>query len=84
MSMEITDKEVVDLLEKVEKIKTNLDNKTITVDDVEEEYVIFLNLLYEIEIQELENNIKRLNSDIEEYKVRIRNAIEFLKSKRNS
>lgn len=82
--MEITDKEVVDLLEKVEKIKTNLDNKTITVDDVEEEYVIFLNLLYEIEIQELENNIKRLNSDIEEYKVRIRNAIEFLKSKRNS
>ena len=43
--MEITDKEVVDLLEKVEIIKTNLDNKTITVDDVEEEYVVFLNLL---------------------------------------
>ena len=57
--MEITDKEVVDLLEKVEIIKTNLDNKTITVDDVEEEYVVFLNLLYEMEIQELENNIKR-------------------------
>lgn len=82
--MEITDKEVVDLLEKVEIIKTNLDNKTITVDDVEEEYVVFLNLLYEMEIQELENNIKRLNSDIEEYKARMRNAIEFLKSKRNS
>ena len=82
--MEITDKEVVDLLEKVEEIKTNLDNKTITVDDVEEEYVIFLNLLYEIEIQELENNIKRLNSNIEEYKVRLKNAIEFLKNKRKS
>lgn len=80
--MQITDTEVLQALKKVESVKNDLDHDKITIDDVSEEYITILNLIYEIEISEVENNIARLNRDIEDYKVRMKNAIDYLKSKR--
>ena len=70
------------VINKVESLKSALDNNQMSIDDVPEEYVTFLNLIYELEIKEAQKNIEILDEQIENYKVRMRNAIDYLKSKK--
>ena len=70
------------VINKVESLKSALDNNQMSIDDVPEEYVTFLNLIYELEIKEAQKNIEILDNQIENYKVRMRNAIDYLKSKK--
>ena len=80
--MENKEKYIELVISKVENLKSALDNNQMSIDDVPEEYITFLNLIYEIEIKEAQKNIEILDNQIENYKVRMRNAIDYLKSKK--
>lgn len=80
--MENKEKYIELVISKVENLKSALDNNEMTIDDVPEEYITFLNLIYELEIKEAQKNIEILDNQIENYKVRMRNAIDYLKSKK--
>ena len=80
--MENKEKYIELVISKVENLKSALDNNQMSIDDVPEEYITFLNLIYELEIKEAQKNIEILDNQIENYKVRMRNAIDYLKSKK--
>lgn len=70
-------------IERMEKLKNEFEKGNIKLQDISEEDAILMNVLYELEISELEEKIDNLESKIQDYKKRMKAAIEYLKSKRN-
>jgi len=69
-------------LKNIENLKNNLDSGKISSSDVPVEYINILNVLYRIEIDQARENIEEMNDEIEDYKKRMRNAINYLKDKK--
>lgn len=68
-------------IERIEKIKEDYEAGNITEKDIEDEDVELLNLMYNFEIEELELKIKQARAQLDDYKKRMKEAIEYLKHK---
>lgn len=72
-----------DLIE-LENIKENFENGNITIDDISIDDARLLNLMYDLEILETEYKINNIDEKLENYKTRMRAAIEYLKNKKKN
>ncbi len=66
----------------LENIRKNFENGNITLDDISIDDARLLNLIYDLEILETEENINQIDEKLESYKSRMRAAIEYLKNKK--
>lgn len=75
--------EIVYLKEKdrIDKIRYNFENGIISSNDITPDDTLLLSFMYQLEILSLDSRIKEQKEILEGYKVRLKNAIEYLKSK---
>lgn len=69
-------------VDNIEKIKLDFESSKIVESDLNKDQAILLGVLYELELIELEEKIENLKIEIEDYKNRMRKAIEYLKRKK--
>ncbi len=69
-------------MEKIEELKRGIESGALSPDDVPEEYINIMNVLYKLEADQAQDEVNILSAKIEEYKTRMRAAIDFLKGKR--
>lgn len=68
-------------IDRLEKIKEDYEAGNITEQEIEEEDVELLNLMYDFELEELEFKIRQARAQLDEYKIRMREAIDYLRQK---
>lgn len=71
-------------LERLKALREEFEAGRTSQDEMNPEDVILLNLIYKLEILDLEYSIDKEREILEDYKQRMRNAIDFLKSKKNT
>lgn len=69
-------------LNELENIRQNFESGNISLDEISIDDVRLLNLIYDLEILEAEENINQIDMKLESYKKRMRAAIEYLKNKK--
>lgn len=69
-------------LNELENIRQNFESGNISLDEISIDDVRLLNLIYDLEILETEENINQIDMKLESYKNRMRAAIEYLKNKK--
>lgn len=77
MVTEIKNKE----FKRLEEIASGLENKTITVDSISDNDVPLISALLQYEIYKVQDKISQVDEVISDYKKRMLNAIEYLKTK---
>lgn len=69
-------------LNELENIRQNFESGNISLDDISIDDARLLNLIYDLEILEAEDNVNQIDMKLESYKKRMRAAIEYLKNKK--
>ncbi len=77
MVTEIKNKE----FKRLEEIANGLESKTITVDSISDNDVPLISALLQYEIYKVQDKITQADEVISDYKKRMLNAIEYLKTK---
>lgn len=77
MITEIKNKE----FKRLEELANGLENKTITVENISDNDVPLVSALLQYEIYKVEDKINEADEVISDYKKRMLNAIEYLKTK---
>lgn len=70
--------------ERVLKIKEDFDARKIDIEDIPDEDVKLILDIYNLQIKKVNAEIVELKEKIEQYKTRIKDAIEYLNDKNNS
>lgn len=70
--------------ERVLKIKEDFDARKIDIEDISDEDVKLILDIYNLQIKKVNAEIVELKEKIEQYKTRIKDAIEYLNEKNNS
>lgn len=65
--------------ERILKLKQDFEDGNISQDEISEEDAKAISAIYNIEIANLKNEISEINDNIEEYKNRMKSALEYLK-----
>lgn len=68
--------------ERLKKVKEDFDNRLIEEKDISEEDTYFISSMYDYQIKNIMEEIKELQGCIEDYKKRMKDAIEYLDSKK--
>ena len=63
----------------LEKIKSDFETGKIKESDINGDEALLISVLYEVQLIELEDEIQKMKDEIEDYKKRMKKAIEFLK-----
>ena len=71
------------LYEKLVALKQKVDNNEISMDSLSNVEIAALSLMYEIEIMNLDEKLAIDEAQLNGYKIRFANAIEYLKKKKN-
>lgn len=66
---------------RLEELALGLENKTITVESISDNDVLLVSALLQYEIYKVADKINDANDIISDYKKRMLNAIEYLKTK---
>lgn len=77
MSTKIKNSEFV----RLEELASGLENKTISVESISDSDIPLVSALLQYEIYKVEDKIKEADEVISDYKKRMLNAIEYLKTK---
>lgn len=67
----------------IEKVKLDFESGKIKETDISKDEALLISVLYEVQLIELEDEIQKMKDEIEDYKIRMRKAIEFLKRKKS-
>lgn len=71
----------LDNIKRIEDLKIRFEEGNIAQKDMNVDDVILLDFMYQLELFDLEDNIKTQSQILENYKKRLRDAIDFLKNK---
>lgn len=71
----------LDNIKRIEDLKIRFEEGDIAQKDMNVDDVILLDFMYQLELFDLEDNIKTQSQILENYKKRLRDAIDFLKNK---
>ena len=63
----------------IEKVKLDFESGKIKETDISKDEALLISVLYEVQLIELEDEIQKMKDEIEDYKKRMKKAIEFLK-----
>ena len=63
----------------IEKVKLDFESGKIKETDISKDEALLISVLYEVQLIELDDEIKKMKDEIEDYKKRMKKAIEFLK-----
>ncbi len=66
---------------RLEELASGLENKTISVESISDSDIPLVSALLQYEIYKVEDKIKEADEVISDYKKRMLNAIEYLKTK---
>ena len=67
----------------LEKIKSDFETGKIKESDINGDEALLISVLYELQLIELDDEIQKMKDEIEDYKIRMRKDIEFLKRKKS-
>ena len=68
---------------KIKKMKSDFETGKIKESDINGDEALLISVLYELQLIELDDEIQKMKDEIEDYKIRMRKAIEFLKRKKS-
>lgn len=71
----------LDNIKRIEDLKIRFEEGNIAQKDMNVDDVILLDFMYQLELFDLEDDIKTQSQILENYKKRLRDAIDFLKNK---
>ena len=71
----------LDNIKRIADLKIRFEEGNIAQKDMNVDDVILLDFMYQLELFDLEDNIKTQSQILENYKKRLRDAIDFLKNK---
>ena len=71
----------LDNIKRIGDLKIRFEEGNIAQKDMNVDDVILLDFMYQLELFDLEDNIKTQSQILENYKKRLRDAIDFLKNK---
>ena len=63
----------------IEKVKLDFESGKIKETDISKDEALLISVLYEVQLIELEDEIQKMKDEIEDYKKRMKKAIEFIK-----
>lgn len=63
----------------IEKVKLDFESGKIKEVDISKDEALLISVLYEVQLIELDDEIQKMKDEIEDYKKRMKKAIEFLK-----
>ena len=63
----------------IEKVKLDFESGKIKETDISKDEALLISVLYEVQLIELEDEIQKMKDEIEDYKKRMKKAIELLK-----
>ena len=63
----------------IEKVKLDFESEKIKEVDISKDEALLISVLYEVQLIELDDEIQKMKDEIEDYKKRMKKAIEFLK-----
>lgn len=66
----------------LQKLRDDFENGNVKVEDMDRNNLILLKFMYQLENITLDYQIEKQKETLEDYKVRLRNAIEYLKAKK--
>lgn len=66
----------------LQKLREDFENGNVKVEDMDRNNLILLKFMYQLENITLDYQIEKQKETLEEYKTRLRNAIEYLKAKK--
>ena len=64
-------------------MKSDFETGKIKESDINRDEALLISVLYELQLIELDDEIQKMKDEIEDYKIRMRKAIEFLKRKKS-
>lgn len=65
-------------------LRYNFENGLIKSEEITPDDTLLLSFMYQLEMLSLDNKIKEQKEILDEYKVRLKNAIDYLKNKNNN
>lgn len=68
--------------DRLKKLKQDFDNRLVDEKDISDEDAYYISNMYDYQIKNIMEEIKGLQNSIGEYKRRMKDAIEYLDSKR--
>lgn len=66
----------------LQKLREDFENGNVKVEDMDRNNLILLKFMYQLENITLDYQIEKQKETLEDYKTRLRNAIEYLKAKK--
>lgn len=70
--------------DRLEVLRYNFENGLIKSEEITPDDTLLLSFMYQLEMLSLDNKIKEQKEILDEYKVRLKNAIDYLKNKNNN
>jgi hypothetical protein len=67
---------------RIDNLKYKFENGIISKEDLNPDDALLLSFMYQLEIISLDDQIAEQNETLEEYKERLKNAIDYLKNKK--